>query len=172
MWHRSIIRPVYIESRVCVVKDAIKCSFEYLSVVYHTPSLNKPSYNQTQTFQNRFLVLGFSSIFLNQGQRPWSVWHRSIIRPVYIESRVCVVKDAIKCSFEYLSVVYHTPSLTNYIALNKRLKQTRTNFLHTHQIKHQSLHNKKIICRPVYFRVRHCRVTKAEYRAEKCIWPR
>ena len=26
----------YIESRICVVKDAVKCSFEYLSVVYHT----------------------------------------------------------------------------------------------------------------------------------------
>ena len=26
-------RPVYIESCVCVVKDAVKCSFEYLCVV-------------------------------------------------------------------------------------------------------------------------------------------
>ena len=43
-------------------------------------------------------------------------------RPVYIESRVCVVKEAVMCSFEYWCVVYHTPSLTNYIALNKRLK--------------------------------------------------
>ena len=43
-------------------------------------------------------------------------------RPVYIESRVCVVKEAVMCSFEYWCVVYHMPSLTNYIALNKRLK--------------------------------------------------
>ena len=39
--------------------------------------LNKPSYNQTQTFQKRFLVPGFSSIFLNHGQRPGSMWPRS-----------------------------------------------------------------------------------------------
>ena len=45
----------------------------------------------------------------------------SYIRPVYIESHVCVVKEAVMCSFEYLCVVYHMPSLTNYIALNKRL---------------------------------------------------
>ena len=29
-------RPVYIESCACVVKDAVKCSFECLSVVHHT----------------------------------------------------------------------------------------------------------------------------------------
>ena len=29
-------RPVYIESCVCVVNDAVKCSFERLSVVHHT----------------------------------------------------------------------------------------------------------------------------------------
>ena len=29
-------RPVYIESWTCVVKDAVKCSFECLSVVHHT----------------------------------------------------------------------------------------------------------------------------------------
>ena len=75
-------------------------------------------------------------------------------RPVYIES--CVV---VKCSFEYLSVVYHTPSLTNYKALSKRLKQTRTNF---YMPTKKSLHNKKLICRLVYFRVRPCRVRKAE----------
>ena len=45
-----------------------------------------------------------------------------IYRPVYIESRVCVVTEAVMCSFEYWCVVYHTPSWTNYIALNKRLK--------------------------------------------------
>ena len=28
-------RPVYIESRVCVVKGVDKCSFEYLCVVCH-----------------------------------------------------------------------------------------------------------------------------------------
>ena len=28
-------RPVYIESRVCVVKGVVKCSFEYLCVVRH-----------------------------------------------------------------------------------------------------------------------------------------
>ena len=28
-------RPVYIESRVCVVKDVVKCSFEYLCVVHY-----------------------------------------------------------------------------------------------------------------------------------------
>ena len=28
-------RPVYIESRVCVVKDVVKCSFQYLCVVHH-----------------------------------------------------------------------------------------------------------------------------------------
>ena len=32
----SIGRPVYIESRVCVVKGVVKCGFEYLCVVYHT----------------------------------------------------------------------------------------------------------------------------------------
>ena len=31
-----ICRPVYIESCACVVKDAVKCNFECLSVVYHT----------------------------------------------------------------------------------------------------------------------------------------
>ena len=31
-----ILRPVYIESCACVVKDAVKCSFECLSVVHHT----------------------------------------------------------------------------------------------------------------------------------------
>ena len=30
------VRPVYIEICTCVVKDALKCSFEYLSVVHHT----------------------------------------------------------------------------------------------------------------------------------------
>ena len=29
-------RPVYIESRLCVLKDVVKCSFEYLCVVHHT----------------------------------------------------------------------------------------------------------------------------------------
>ena len=29
-------RPVYIESCACVVKDAVKCSFECLSVVHHS----------------------------------------------------------------------------------------------------------------------------------------
>ena len=43
-------------------------------------------------------------------------------RPVYIESRVCVVKEAVMCSFDYWYVVYRTLSLTNYFALNKRLK--------------------------------------------------
>ena len=28
-------RPVYIESRVCVVNGVVKCSFEYLCVVCH-----------------------------------------------------------------------------------------------------------------------------------------
>ena len=28
-------RPVYIESRVCVVKGVVKCSFDYLCVVRH-----------------------------------------------------------------------------------------------------------------------------------------
>ena len=46
-------------------------------------------------------------------------------RPVYIESRICVVKEAVMCSFEYLCVVYHTPSLTICIRLNKRLKQIK-----------------------------------------------
>ena len=32
----SIRRPVYIESYACVVKDAVKCSFEYISVVHYT----------------------------------------------------------------------------------------------------------------------------------------
>ena len=31
----STTRPVYIESRVCVVKGVVKCSFEYLCVVRH-----------------------------------------------------------------------------------------------------------------------------------------
>ena len=31
----SLCRPVYIECRVCVVKDVVKCSFEYLCVVHH-----------------------------------------------------------------------------------------------------------------------------------------
>ena len=30
-----VIRPVYIESCVCVVKGVVKCSFEYLCVVRH-----------------------------------------------------------------------------------------------------------------------------------------
>ena len=39
----------------------------------------------------------------------WSIDHILFIcRPDYIESSICVVKDAVKCSFEYLSVVYHT----------------------------------------------------------------
>ena len=29
-------RPVYIESRVYVLKDVVKCSFEYVCVVHHT----------------------------------------------------------------------------------------------------------------------------------------
>ena len=33
MHEPSIFRPVYIESRVCVVKGVVKCSFEYLCVV-------------------------------------------------------------------------------------------------------------------------------------------
>ena len=40
-------------------------------------SLDNLSYNQTQTFQTLFLFLGFSSIFLNQGQRQEAVWLRS-----------------------------------------------------------------------------------------------
>ena len=28
-------RPVYIESRLCVVKDVVKCRVEYLCVVHH-----------------------------------------------------------------------------------------------------------------------------------------
>ena len=28
-------RPVYIESRICVVKGVVKCSFEYLCVIRH-----------------------------------------------------------------------------------------------------------------------------------------
>ena len=31
----EICRPVYIESRVCVVKGVVKCSFKYLCVVHH-----------------------------------------------------------------------------------------------------------------------------------------
>ena len=31
-----VCRPVYIGSCACVVKIVVKCSFEYLSVVYHT----------------------------------------------------------------------------------------------------------------------------------------
>ena len=50
-------------------------------------------------------------------------------RPVYIENRVCVVKDAFKCSFEYLSVVHYTLNRT-YPSLSKGLKLTRNNFLH------------------------------------------
>ena len=34
--NRNVYRPVYIESCACVVKDAVKCSFECLSVVHHT----------------------------------------------------------------------------------------------------------------------------------------
>ena len=34
--NKPIRRPVYIESCACVVKDAVKCSFECLSVVHHT----------------------------------------------------------------------------------------------------------------------------------------
>ena len=30
-----IIRPVYIERRVCVVRGVVKCSFEYLCVARH-----------------------------------------------------------------------------------------------------------------------------------------
>ena len=30
-----MFRPVYIESRVCVVKGVVKCSFDYLCVVRH-----------------------------------------------------------------------------------------------------------------------------------------
>ena len=33
-------RLVYIEGRICVVKDAVKSSFENLSVVHYTPKLN------------------------------------------------------------------------------------------------------------------------------------
>ena len=32
---KSYSKPVYIESRVCVVKGVVKCSFEYLCVVCH-----------------------------------------------------------------------------------------------------------------------------------------
>ena len=36
-WNKNAcFRPVYIESCTCVVKDAVKCSFECLSVVNHT----------------------------------------------------------------------------------------------------------------------------------------
>ena len=31
----AVNRPVYIESRLCVVKGVVKCSFEYLCVVRH-----------------------------------------------------------------------------------------------------------------------------------------
>ena len=36
---------------------------------------------------------------------PFSVVLYIFCRPVYIESRVCVVKGVVKCSFEYLCVV-------------------------------------------------------------------
>ena len=35
-WPGGSCRPVYFESCACVVKDAVKCSFECLSVVHHT----------------------------------------------------------------------------------------------------------------------------------------
>ena len=52
------------------------------------------------------------------------VYSSCVHRPVYIESRVCVVEEAVMCSFEYLCVVYRFihQSLTNYTALNKRLR--------------------------------------------------
>ena len=69
------------------------------------------------------------------------------------------------CSFEYWCVVYHTPSLTNFIALNKKVKidTNLINFLHTHQKLNSpsKFSIKKIICSPVYFRLRQCRVRKS-----------
>ena len=50
------------------------------------------------------LTLFFSSIFRGFPKFPY--W--AIFRPVYIESCACVVKNVVKCSFGYLSVVHHT----------------------------------------------------------------
>ena len=36
-------RPVYIESCACVVKNVVKCKFEYLSVVHHTRRHSPPT---------------------------------------------------------------------------------------------------------------------------------
>ena len=42
------------------------------------------------------------------GFRPGPTQTQLYNRPVYIESCACVVKDAVKCSFECLSVAHHT----------------------------------------------------------------
>ena len=39
-------RPVYIEGRVCVLKDGVKCSFEYLCVVHHTYRQNNVGFGE------------------------------------------------------------------------------------------------------------------------------
>ena len=43
-----------------------------------------------------------------------------IYRPVYIESRLCVVKDVVKCSFEYLCVVHHDTCRQHNVGVGER----------------------------------------------------
>ena len=40
-------------------------------------------------------------------------------RPVYIESRVCVVKGVVKCSFKYLCVVHHDTRRQHYVGVGE-----------------------------------------------------
>ena len=51
------------------------------------------------------------------------------LRPVYIQNMACVVTNEDMCSFGYLSVVHHRMRQTSLIALNERLKQTKS-FVH------------------------------------------
>ena len=67
---------------------------------YNRTCLKRPLKKKTK--------IGFKDrILLSAGQKYCKMLQgeHSAIRPVYIESRVCVVKGVVKCSFEYLCVV-------------------------------------------------------------------